>query len=130
MKNYIYIFGIVLIVITVVIFTFSSSSNNIPTGDSSIDQVFNTEKEMQEVNLGMKNYNYYPDIIKVKAGQPVALTLDNSVKGCLRSFTVKELGVSKFSKSPSEKITFTPIKKGTFAFACSMGMGYGKLIVE
>lgn len=86
--------------------------------------------EVQEITLSMKNYNYYPNTITVKAGQPVSITLDNSVGGCYRSFVIRDLGVSKYTKSPSDTIDFTPTKKGTFRFACSMGMGTGTIIVE
>lgn len=86
--------------------------------------------DAQKVNLGIKNYNYYPDVVKVKSGQPVEITLDNSVVGCYRSFTIRDLGISKYSSSPNDKVIFTPTEKGTYTFACSMGMGVGKLIVE
>ena len=85
---------------------------------------------MQKVVISEKNLNYYPNEIKVKAGQPVSISLDSSVTGCLRSFNIRDLGVSKNAKTPSDTIDFTPIKKGTFKFACSMGMGYGSIIVE
>ena len=58
------------------------------------------------------------------------ITLDKSVSGCYRSFNIRDIGVSQYSKDPSQKITFTPTKPGTYTFACSMGMGYGKLIVK
>ena len=86
--------------------------------------------ELQKVTLGVKNYNYYPNTVKVQAGKPVEITLDKDVSGCLRSFTIRDLGVSKYSKNPEDKIVFTPTKTGTHKFACSMGMGYGTLIVE
>jgi len=92
--------------------------------------VTNGNGEVQKVSIGMKDYNYYPNTIKVKAGEPVEITLDKSVSGCLRSFTIRDFGVNQYSKSPDEKIKFTPDKKGTFTFACSMGMAYGKIIVE
>ena len=85
--------------------------------------------EIQKIMISEKDLNYHPSEIKVKANQPVELTLDGSVKGCLRSFTIKDLGVSKNAKTPADTITFTPTKKGTFTFTCSMGMGYGKIIV-
>src|SRR3989338_10973501 len=85
--------------------------------------------EVQKVVLGTKDYNYYPNTIKVQSGKPVSITLDKSVTGCLRSFTIKDLGVSKYARTPSETIDFTPTQKGTFRFACSMGMGYGTIIV-
>jgi len=86
--------------------------------------------EVQKVALSEKNLNYFPNEIRVKAGQPVSISLDNTVTGCLRSFTIKELGVSKLVRTSQETIDFTPTKKGTFGFACIMGMGYGKIIVE
>lgn len=85
---------------------------------------------VQKITISMKNYNYYPTTITVKEGMPVEITLDNSVGGCYRSFNSPALGVSQYSNSPSQKITFTPNKKGTFEFACSMRMGRGTIIVE
>ena len=92
--------------------------------------VVNESGDVQKITLGIKNRNYYPNTINVKAGIPVELTLDSSVVGCLRSFNIAELGVKQYSASPSQKIKFTPTQKGSFRFACSMGMGYGTIIVE
>ena len=74
--------------------------------------------------------NYNPNTIKVKAGVPVEITLDSSVRGCYRSFSIPKLGVSKRSSNPSDTIKFTPNQKGTFRYQCSMGMGTGTIIVE
>ena len=41
-----------------------------------------------------------------------------------------ELGISKYLGTPNDYIEFTPTEKGTFRFACSMGMGTGTLVVE
>ena len=85
---------------------------------------------IQKVILSMKNSNYYPNTVTVKAGQPVRIYLDNSVGGCYRSFTIRDFGIAKYLQSPSDYVEFTPNKKGSFRFACSMGMGTGTLIVE
>jgi plastocyanin domain-containing protein len=85
---------------------------------------------VQEVVIGMKNYNYYPNTVTVKAGQPVKLSLDESVYGCFRDFTIRELNVRKYLRTPQDSVTFTPTEKGTYTFACSMGMGTGKLVVK
>ena len=101
------------------------------SGESS-NNVVNAQQiqgETQKVILGMKNFNYYPDEVKVNANQPVELSLDKSVAGCLRSFTIRDLGISKLLRTAEDKLIFTP-KKGVYTFACSMGMGYGKLVVE
>ena len=127
MKNTTIIAIVILIVIAGGFLAFGGSSNtNSPSASSQTQQT----GEVQKITLGVKNYNYYPNTITVKVNQPVEITLDSSVKGCLRSFTIKSLGVSKYSSSPSEKIIFTPTQTGTFSFACSMGMGYGTIIVE
>ncbi len=86
--------------------------------------------EAQRIVLSEKNLNYYPNEIKVKVGQPVSISLDTTVTGCLRSFTIRELDVSKYTKTPQDTIEFAPTRKGRFRFACSMGMGYGTIIVE
>ena len=87
-----------------------------------------SENSVQEITLSFK-YNYYPNTITVGAGKPVEITLDSSVRGCYRSFNIRELGVSYRSSGPSDKIKFTPNQKGSFEFACGMRMGRGTIIV-
>ncbi len=88
-----------------------------------------TEDSVQKITLSFKN-NYYPNTITVEAGRPVEITLDSSVRGCFRSFNIRELGVSVYSKNPSDSIKFTPNQRGAFEFACGMRMGYGTIIVN
>jgi len=122
--------GVILLVLIVGGFFYFKGGSSVMNGNvvSEGEQVL--QGEVQKITLGVKNLNYYPNTIKVKAGQPVSISLDSSVTGCLRSFNIKDLGVSKYSKTPSDTIDFTPNKKGTFKFACSMGMGTGTIIVE
>ena len=98
-----------------------------PTGNVIND---NSNEDFQKVVLGIKDYNYYPNTVTVKSGKPVRVYLDSSVSGCLRSFTIRDFGIAKNLPTPEDYVEFTPTKKGTFQFACSMGMGTGKLIVE
>jgi len=86
--------------------------------------------DFQKVVLGMKNYNYYPNTINVKAGQPVRIYLDESVIGCYRGFTIRDFKIAKYLKTPEDYVEFTPKEPGTYGFSCSMGMGRGTLIVE
>ena len=86
--------------------------------------------EVQDGVLGMKDFNYYPNTVTVKVNQPVRVSLDESVFGCFRDFTVREFGVHEYLATPQDTVEFVPNKKGTFSFACSMGMGVGRLIVE
>ena len=126
MKAFTY-FVLTLIILAVVGgFVFAKSKDYSPNSNV----VANNGGEAQKVVIGMKNYNYYPNTIKVKAGQPVSITLDESVYGCFRSFTIKDFGVNKYLRTPQDTAEFTPTKKGKYRFACSMGMGTGTLIVE
>ncbi len=120
--------GIVLIFVVGAYFVFSSLG---PSNSGAIlNEPGTVSGDVQKVTLSVKDLNYYPSKITVESGKPVELTLDSSVTGCFRAFTVRELGVVKYSKKPSEKIIFTPTEKGIFRFACSMGMGYGTLEVK
>jgi len=116
---------IVLIVLGVGAFLYSSSGSQ---GNNS--QTNSQDSNVQKITLGIKNANYYPNTITVKEGVPVEITLDSSVQGCLRSFNINDFGVHASSQNPSQTIKFTPTKTGTFRFACSMGMGYGTIIVQ
>ncbi len=118
---------ILIAVIMIGGFTFFSSGTTQKTGN-----VVNSGSggDVQKITLSMKNRNYYPNTITVKAGQPVSITLDDSVQGCLRGLNIRDLEVQGYSQNPSQTIDFTPTQKGTFRFACPMGMGYGNLIVK
>ncbi|MEI6732130.1 MAG: cupredoxin domain-containing protein [archaeon] len=104
---------------------FANSGNNSPSNPST-----SSSGEVQKLVLSYKNYNYYPNTITVKANQPVRISLDSSVAGCYRTFTLKDFGVYKYLKTPSDYVEFTPTKTGTFTFACGMGMGFGKIVVQ
>ena len=120
-----YILGTIILLVIAGSFmlkTISSSTGNLVELKSN--------GEAQKIVIGVKDYNYYPNTIKVKVGVPLSISLDKSVYGCLRDFTIRDFGIRKYLKTPEDTIEFTPTKKGTFKFACSMGMGTGTLIVE
>lgn len=122
-----FIAGFILVVIGIILyFSFASAGNS---GNVS-GNVAGGNGDVQKVNIGFSNYNYYPRTITVKQGIPVEITLDNSVGGCYRSFNIPAMGVSKRSSGPSDIIKFTPTEKGTYPFRCSMGMGTGTIVVE
>jgi plastocyanin domain-containing protein len=128
MKNS-YILGIMLVMILV---AGGFVLKNVGADKSSVtgNSVGNVVGNVQKIIVGMKDYNYYPNTIKVKANQPVSISLDETVGGCFRAFTIRELGLEKYLQNPSDTLEFTPTQKGSYRFACSMGMGHGTLIVE
>ena len=124
-KSTLYLMGIVLLIILTGYFVMGRNNTSIANVTES-----DSDKDVQKVVLSIKNYNYYPNTVTVKADKPVRIYLDASVTGCFRSFTIPNLGVAKNLPTPEEYVQFTPTKKGTYKFACSMGMGTGVLIVE
>jgi len=124
-KSIIYLIGIIVLILILGFFLIRNMV--ISTGDIINN---NGNGEIQKITLGIKNYNYYPNTIVVKSGQPVRIYLDESVFGCYRYFTIRDFGISKYLITPQDYIEFTPTKKGTYRFSCSMGMGTGTLIVE
>jgi plastocyanin domain-containing protein len=131
-KSTLYLLGI-LAVIAIAAYIVTSQNNNssYPTGNAgNAGNTGTVSGDVQKVVIGVKNYNYYPNTIKVQAGKPVSITLDSSVRGCLRDFTIRSFGIKKYLKTPQDTVEFTPTQKGTYTFACSMGMGTGTLVVE
>ena len=124
MKNTTTLLIIVVIIISVGAFVFvkGNAEKNLD-GESEGNNI-------QEITLSMRNYNYYPNTITVREGIPVRIRLDKTVTGCYRSFTIREFGVVKNLITPEDYVEFIPDKKGTFRFACAMGMGTGTIVVE
>ena len=87
--------------------------------------------EVQVIDLTVKDYNYYPQVIDLKYNVPAKIIVDtDKVKGCLQSIVIPDFGIRKTVTSKNNIIEFIPDKKGTFSFSCSMGMGFGKIVVS
>ena len=129
-KPAVYASGILLILAAAGFLMLNENGSGPAPQDKPVPESLLAESgDFQEVVIGMRNYNYFPNTVSVKAGIPVKLRLDDSVYGCFRDFTIRDLGVRKYLRTPSDYIEFTPAKPGTYTFACSMGMGFGKLVV-
>jgi plastocyanin domain-containing protein len=62
---------------------------------------------------------------------PAEIVVDtNKVKGCLQSIVIPDFNVRKYVTPKDNVIRFIPDKKGKFSYSCSMGMGYGQIIVN
>ncbi len=86
---------------------------------------------VQEVAVTVKG-GYTPDIIVVKAGQPVRLHF-NRQESSACSETVLFPDFNKSASLPEGQdvtVEITPDKPGEYGFQCTMGMLRGKLIVE
>lgn len=82
--------------------------------------------------INTRNYMFSPSVIRVKKGQEVTLTFQNTGR---HTFTVKGLGINKSLQGGQDSLTFTALKSGEFELLCSVpghkerGMK-GKVIVE
>ena len=87
--------------------------------------------EVQVINLGFRNYNYYPNNIEVESGRPVKLIANmKEITGCYRALVMPQLNIRKYFKENDNILEFIPTQKGTIPFSCIMGMGTGNLIVK
>jgi uncharacterized protein len=86
---------------------------------------------VQLVTINVHSNRYEPDYVRVRQGVPVELNLvSNGAYGCATAFVFREFGIATYLKpTDRQSFSFTPTKKGTFTFACSMGMYYGKFEV-
>lgn len=82
---------------------------------------------VQEVEIYVSNNGYTPNNITLKKGVKTRITLrTNNTYGCSRAFTIPALNISKvLPMTGTEVVEFTPMKKGSLAFSCSMGMYNG-----
>ena len=86
---------------------------------------------VQPVTIKIRNEGYKPNHFKVRQGMPVQLTLEtDGVYTCAAAFTFKKFKIFTQLKPIDERtFRFTPEEKGSFSFACSMGMYTGVMEV-
>lgn len=123
------LFGLIIIILIGVLAFFIFNSMKLRVDGNTVGNEHNSG-DIQKIVLSMKDYNYYPNTIYVNAGQPVSISLDDSVQGCYRTLVISELGLKKTFKSSSDTLDFTPMEKGSYEFSCSMRMGTGIIIVN
>lgn len=101
----------------------STSSNNGP----KINYATNQNPQIIVTSSG-----YSPNVIRVKKGTPVTITLvGKDAYSCASAFRIPSLGIKVNLKTANdiEKITFTPKETGEIPFTCTMGMYTGTIEV-
>jgi len=86
---------------------------------------------VQETNIIVKG-GYTPDVLVVKAGQPVRLNFTRQeTASCSEMVLFPDFDKSaKLPTGETVSIEFTPEKAGEYGFQCQMGMLRGKVIVQ
>lgn len=102
-------------------------NNSKPTGQvaGTTAQINAQGKQEATINVTSGGYSAPSNVLKVKV--PVKLTMiSNNAQGCVRSFIIPSLGISKIlPQNGNTEIEFTPVKTGTLAYSCGMGMYTG-----
>ncbi len=90
-----------------------------------------TANGVQETNIVVKG-GYTPDVLVVKAGQPVRLNFTREeTASCSEMVLFPDFNKSaKLPTGETVTLEFTPDAPGEYDFQCQMGMLHGKLIVE
>jgi len=85
----------------------------------------------QEVAVTVKG-GYTPDVIVVKAGEPVRLRFTRQESAsCSETVLFPDFDRSaRLPEGEEVAVEFTPDEPGEYGFQCQMGMLRGKLIVE
>lgn len=125
-ENSMYILG-GLILGAVLVGTLAFAGMSGTTGNVPSEQKVVAE-DAQVVMLGLSRSGYSPAVITVEAGKPVTLKNDGTLGGCGLYPVQPELGINA-NFANSNEYTFTPTKKGSFTYTCSMGMWKGTINV-
>jgi cytochrome c oxidase subunit 2 len=85
--------------------------------------------EPRKITVVAKKYEFQPNRIEVKAGEPVEITFESL--DTKHGFACKELKLEKveFTKDSPAKVAFTAETPGTYAFKCARfcGLGHSKM---
>lgn len=85
--------------------------------------------EPRKLTVTAKKYEFQPNRIELKVGEPVEITFES--QDTKHGFSCKDLNVEKivFTKDNPGKVTFTPEKPGTYKFKCAhfCGLGHPKM---
>lgn len=127
MNNTTILVGLIIVLVIVGGFVFLNSNGGV--GDIITGEVDELDGDTQRVVISQNGYNYGD--VQAEAGKPIAISLDSSVKGCLRAivFEVEGKKYSKFLVTPEDILMLPALDEGIYDFACTMGMGFGKLRV-
>lgn len=102
----------------------TAASENVPSQSVSNDKA-------QKITVVVDGDGYTPSTVKVKAGQPVALTFNSKGESCGNTVVIPALNQTvKLKVGEQKTINFTPKAGQTIAFACSMKMFKGEVVAR
>jgi len=77
-----------------------------------------------EIKISAKKFEYHPDKVTVKVGQPVILVLTSEDR--IHGFKMPDFGIrTDIVPGQETRVSLTPDKVGTFSFHCDVFCGDG-----
>ena len=99
-------------------------------GQPETRPVVQTNGEQQVIYMNVNPVSYTPDTFTVEVGKPVRWVINgDNAAGCTSYLLARDFGVSKQILPGENIVEFTPTKRGTFGFSCSMNMARGTIQV-
>lgn len=81
-------------------------------------------RKPNEIDVMAMKFDFHPDTIKAKVGQPVTLVLTSIDR--IHGFKMPDFGIrTDIVPGEERRVTITPDKPGTFAFFCDVFCGDG-----
>ncbi len=78
----------------------------------------------KEIHITAKKFEFTPDTIALKKGEPVVLVLSSQDRK--HGFNLREFGIrADINAGGTARIRFTPNKTGKFTFSCDVFCGEG-----
>lgn len=124
------VFGIYNIQSGLAVLPSIASSRTAEVNYTPIDQGVD-QGDVQVIRMTQSASGYSPSTLRVRAGIPVRWVITSTASfTCASSITVPSLNISKNLQKGENIIEFTPARKGTIPYSCSMGMYRGTILVE
>lgn len=100
-----------------------------PKNDATAAPV--ADGETQEVSVVVHG-GYDPQVVRVKAGQPLRITFDRRENSsCSEEVVLPDFNIRRFLPAHQKTtIAITPPKPGTYEFWCGMNMLRGTIVAE
>jgi cytochrome c oxidase subunit 2 len=119
------IWGTLLAAASVVATTFASGNGTIPeiaVNDPTAD--ISSAPQERVVQITARNFEFNPNTITVKKGEPVVIELSSLDRK--HGFSLRAFGVRTDVKPGGDsRVRFTPDKTGKFSFSCDVFCGDG-----
>jgi cytochrome c oxidase subunit II len=78
----------------------------------------------REIHITAKMFDFSPDVITVKKGEPVVLVISSQDRK--HGFSLRAFGIrTDINPGATARIRFTPDKTGKFSFTCDVFCGEG-----